>query len=151
MVIWLNGQYPFLPLHLIIEPWYHLRYLALLHTATCIKNTRTHAKLQKVNSHENQPCGTALVTTPDQGLEPFYKLIQQDQRRRYYVWGRGLLLWTPACEGNCQIVTCIILWTRELEQTWRYSKIQKFWISPWYYWVIDLIASWYLSTHFLIF
>lgn len=97
----LNSQYPFLPLHLIIEPWYHLRCLPLLHTATCIKNTRTHAKLQKVNSHENQPCGTALVTTPDQGLEPFYKLIQQDQRRRFYVWGRGLLLWTPACEGNC--------------------------------------------------
>lgn len=49
------------------------------------------------------------MTAPDQELEPLYKLVQQDQRRRFLVWGRDLLLWAPVVNGTVQIVTCIYL------------------------------------------
>lgn len=111
---------------LIIEHWYLLRCLPLLHTATCIKNSWAHAKLQKVYNHENQPCGTVLVTAPDQGLEPFYKLVNRIKGEGSTFGAEALR--TPADCSNCHLHHLANMRTRMTPRL--DSRMQKFWISP---------------------
>lgn len=55
----------------------------LCYIQPCEARTAEHnEKLHRGNPHENQPCVITLETASDQTLDPFYMLVQRDQKRR---------------------------------------------------------------------